>query len=1091
MKYRLGMLAIIVTGLGIGGVALLKDRAATAPRSVAAERPTTELADAAIELAPEHQEQAASPSEASATTRPAMTEQGESSSDRSSVPTAAFAGVLLDEEGRPIEGAQLSWTDYSEDYVTASTWLDLGPWDIGEEWYAEHTVWAESGPQGAFSFPEAPDSSKTTPSVIWATHKGHEALLLSMKVEPESWPVDESHVMTSSPFMVAHVIDAQGVAVPGAAVAQTGLVPNTNALLDPAPLEHIARVLLRREYESGESGEVYLSPAPGEIQVQARLGETISAPWTGEARSSIELRLFPSFTVSGHLSLSGSGEPLPGELSVVAEAWTGSHHGILERVPMEHGSYSWGPLRVSLSGADRYSFSLEAAIVTPRTQFISAPAPGEEVTVNFESSLGNEVWFVLEGPDGEWLEGEVELFWEGMDEHSSLTCRTRNDRYIRVLNCPTGLISSAQGSSPGYAPNSIEGFEVPVNPPGYVSIQLSRGGRITGHCLFGEEPVEDFEVVVWHGENTLRSVRKRVTGSEDGSFTMENAPLGGVQILASTGLLAPSATQVVQVVKGETVEVELVLREATQGVGRVVDEAGDPLPTASIQPYFQDGRQLVAKHGLSITVDSDGRFQLNELQPGRVGFKVTAPGYSTLDAWGQVQLGVQVDFGPLRLTRLRDLKVRVRFAQSLEPTQCSFFIVHPDTGEILEQPLSSEGTTTFEAVDEATLHGGIYLPDRAAHAVKILPRSGDDWTATYDVGGSSTIVLHLNLDSYDGELPVKTRAGVSKYGPKRQSFRRSIRLPESGEAIFQSLPPGEYIAAVGEEYVHVYGSTLVSVAEGETVHASIEYNGEPTVIRVVDKRGNPIPAVSVSLYAADYPLWRRAVTGVDGTCTISGSSAMDGFVGLQHTELGELWGVPIKLAQGAEEVIEVKFAPRGELRLHLVDEMTPLKGITCQLSASDNRNVKVAYPLSSDAKGNVTFERLGAALYGLELKAPGVWKKKVSLEVQPRATQRTIQLRRTGSARFQVTGRTGTPQPSTLIELTSTEFQTTLQTWIAEGRVQTSPASMTTAAEGTLLVPHIPHGAYRWRAISPDGEVLEGELEVPIANEAQVPIRFR
>ncbi len=85
-------------------------------------------------------------------------------------------------------------------------------------------------------------------------------------------------------------------------------------------------------------------------------------------------------------------------------------------------------------------------------------------------------------------------------------------------------------------------------------------------------------------------------------------------------------------------------------------------------------------------------------------------------------------------------------------------------------------------------------------------------------------------------------------------------------------------------------------------------------------------------------------------------------------------------------------------------------------------------------------------------------------------------MRRLADLHFQVEGPTGHAQAGIAIELTSSEFGTSAEAWIEQGKLRTIPASTMTDAEGTLIFPAIPHGNYHWHLVAPTGEVLEGAL---------------
>jgi DNA-binding beta-propeller fold protein YncE len=58
-----------------------------------------------------------------------------------------------------------------------------------------------------------------------------------------------------------------------------------------------------------------------------------------------------------------------------------------------------------------------------------------------------------------------------------------------------------------------------------------------------------------------------------------------------------------------------------------------------------------------------------------------------------------------------------------------------------------------------------------------------------------------------------------------------------------------------------------------------------------------------------------------------------------------------------------------------------------------------------------------------------------------------------------------------VLELESFEFQTSVATWIAEGRVTSSTGSLATDVQGRLSLTGLPRGTYAWSAEEQGGTV--------------------
>jgi len=999
-------------------------------------------------------------------------------SDREPVPPAALSGIVVDETGRGVGGARLSWSAYSKETIEQSAWQALGPWLVDRGALEASTVWADSDSDGRFLFPERPDPSGTLLSVIWVTHREHLAVPVLLAADRTTWPASATVELPASPPMRVVVVDRSGAGVPGAIVEGVGLPPESDNELVPLETELAVRMFLRRSVRAGPDGEALFPPLPGRFRLRATEGETASRPWSGSATSRVELVLAPTFTAGGVLTMTDGGKPYPGELSVAIEGWSGGFFHPLEQVPIDE-ELSWGPVEVPLSGEDRYSFALKSVTVPRGVRFLEPPEAGEHVTVDFEGSVGNKIWFALWDEDDRYLtKGKIEVWWDGLDEHAALSESPRPDGNVLLMGVPTGRFY-VRGSSPGYCASPVEVYEIPEPEPKVNAIVLRRAGALKGVCLADGEPVRDFEVVYWPNENTPATARERIRGSEDGSFLLDEVPLGEIQILASSSSFAPSVPQRVTIAPGETAEVELELRASHEGEGVVVDETGIPLPSASVQLYFDDRRFPVAEWGAPVSVDPDGRFRLRDLPPGRACFVVSAPGYSSVERWTERAGAGDVDLGTIRLTPLRTLEVRFHLAGAVDPTRYTAYVGSDPRITTAPRPLSSSGVIRFGDVDERTRLVWLRSPDGCTEVHKLPRPKGREWIAEYTEGGTGRVVLDLALDTYEGKLPRTALVVVDGCYGSGLAAGRARLVPESGSAVFDDLPAGEYIASVAEPDVLTYGSILLTVREGETTRARIDLDGGVSAFRIVDEHENPVAGTEITLYSPDYAYWRRAVSDSQGLCKISGCPEMEALAGLQHPELGDLWGLPVELGLGPDEVVELELVAEGSITLRLRDGETPLAGVTCRLSAAGNRNVTVAVVHESDAAGLVSWEHLGEATYGVDLAGAGVWAQKVEVKAEVDGAPIPVQLRRTGDLRFVVTSPSGEPREGVAVEVTFLDDDTPVERWIEAGELQSVPPSTRTDAAGELLLPAIPRGTYRWRVVATSGEVLEGVVDLP------------
>ncbi len=85
-------------------------------------------------------------------------------------------------------------------------------------------------------------------------------------------------------------------------------------------------------------------------------------------------------------------------------------------------------------------------------------------------------------------------------------------------------------------------------------------------------------------------------------------------------------------------------------------------------------------------------------------------------------------------------------------------------------------------------------------------------------------------------------------------------------------------------------------------------------------------------------------------------------------------------------------------------------------------------------------------------------------------------MRRLGDLELHVSIEGGLPVSGLPLQLTSTEFGSSVQAWIDAGQVRTP--GLVTDLTGRVALEGLPHGPYAWAMTLPDGQVREGELTV-------------
>jgi len=131
----------------------------------------------------------------------------------------------------------------------------------------------------------------------------------------------------------------------------------------------------------------------------------------------------------------------------------------------------------------------------------------------------------------------------------------------------------------------------------------------------------------------LQETVEWVSGRDDGTFTIENAPTGEVEILAEVPGCSPGRTAPLQLAPGQVVEgIEIFASAGARLAGRVVDENGAPVSGAKVtlakktgsasEDMLQQMMPTLAGGGEGTATDSSGHYEFAGLEAAT--FDVTA-----------------------------------------------------------------------------------------------------------------------------------------------------------------------------------------------------------------------------------------------------------------------------------------------------------------------------------------------------------------------------------------------------------------------------------------------------------------------------------
>jgi hypothetical protein len=652
-----------------------------------------------------------------------------------------------------------------------------------------------------------------------------------------------------------------------------------------------------------------------------------------------------------------------------------------------------------------------------------------------------------------------------------------------VRGCAPGTLW-LRATSPGYV-EALVSHEIHEAPLAPIEIRITTGEEIRGYCLRGDAPVHEFRVGFWHGSPDGQNIVE-FDNREDGSFVVDQAPVGEVFVYAYGDDLPPSKVEHVRVERGSGADVVLRIPATVHGHGKVVDlGTGAPIPSASVQLFIAYADRLVTARGAARPAEPDGTFELDDLAVGLNAFTVSAPGYG--EAVGDVvaREGEPADMGVFALAPSKPLTVRILTGPELDPSRCTI--------EFRREPkrtFDESGETVYDGVAAGTVGFRITTPDEWALDLSRTLRLGDEWLIEVPIGSGGEAV----------EVEIVTEAGEPL--PERATLMAVTRLEGVLRKQYYGIPESRVVEVTGpfgeDLTLEVWGQDVhrpfavdnVRIADLGERHVRIQLRRSEWTLRVVDERDDPLPETYVMLTIPESVSgWRKhGTTDARGELRFSGFGHETISAGLVHPLKGSRPFVPIDLRGDPDEVIVVKLDARARLCVQLLDGDYPLEGVELEIVSAGA--IKYLSMKGTDEQGYSVYEPLAEGDYAIRVDHPGLWPARETVRAAPDAAPIVVQARRLGGARISVVNSEGMPAAGAVVELVSVELGESVSSWTERGLVAEPATGMTTSASGVLEIGGLPNGPYTWRAALPGGAVREGRVTVPPRDQARIDVRL-
>jgi len=1003
--------------------------------------------------------------DAESATKPALerSEDLDPAARTSATEGKAIHGFIHDEGGAPISGAMVTWTPLR---LAAKGGLVSSTPATG---VAKATVLAQSSSTGAFVIPLPEEYEE---AVLWVSHPSYLAhrTALSNTQGPESLAI----TLERSQALRVRVVDEADRLVAGAVIQQRGAqnwtVPQADSTMESA------KELFVREVIADAKGQALLPSFPGTVTVQATLGNQASAS-VRVAPDSPEttLHIASSWTLSGRVR-----GLLPSQSATCSVYFDApSHTEALADLPVLTDGIIPESILPRRNGGS-YRIQIEGAGLAATVKRFDSDTVGDHLAVELTlaKSLPLDVTFLT--PSGDpaasvqaralWYDGTA-YFGTGMlsssDEHGQLQ-----------LLSPTSSID-VEYSHPDYLDSKLNGIVLAEDGENHIEITLQPFGRITGVVLAAGNPLPTYRLHYYDTHNNSPIQTLEVQDQEDGRFTIDEAPLGSIELFALADGEPQSSFAFVDVEQGATQDVTLEIPTNALGIGRVIDAmTGAPLTNCNVDRYLHQANGV----GLSLAfethgTDPDGRFSFPGFGAQLEQIWVTCDGFAGVV--GQAERGPdgKFDFGQLRLGRTSTLTLEFTGRSEFAGYTYEVIGAHNQT----PLPIPSSGRVELQGTLPNNGNVLVTTPTGGSYNFGFSLVTQGPWTFEVPLGGQGKIkVLVVGLDSIELEnctlqieptsfVENEQRTTLNEPLPADEVHLQSLPL---GEAAIRLIGPAGVLASVGVQ--------CTTEEQTITLDASLPIQA----FRIVTADRAPIAGAQWICYRNGlrrYIDW--GTSGTDGVCTVHGAPPDHEYMVLV-TDSNGAHSTGIAAALGSlERPTEVVFDPSASLSLFAVDRGTPLDGVMLSLRDATT-GAFLGWP-TTDAKGRADFSNITEGEVLISPHSTSIWYETLKVSTTTTTTLQTLELRRVGALVVHVLNAYGEPQPAAWLDITSDEFGVGVADWLSANRAA-SPTGLTTNEDGLVRIEGLPNGSY---TIEAAGESIT--VQVPPAGEVQAELKLK
>lgn len=989
---------------------------------------------------------------------------------------------ILSKDGNPIEAVRGTWVPLASDWFEQTVAWPALDWTR----LAKRSRVLSSDANGVMTIDGLPDDDTSMGSVLWLSHPQFVAASIPLTFPAAPLKVPSEVTLEPSAGLRARVIGSDGAPVPGAEVVTMPDLSRDEAHVEGDNPRQVDFVL-RSTAVSDSAGHAVLTPLPGNQFVFATLDGRRSEPWTGVGSADIVLKLQSTFSIGGRVEF-GTHAPFAADLRVKCSIRRGITETIVDRVPVRPDG-TWGSAQLPVVECDSYVFRLRGGSIAEEVVFRTPPQPGENVTVDFHPIAGLDVAVrVTDAAGVDLQDAVVSAHWLVDGEWNSIVTRSRADGIARVRNCLPGTIW-IRARKPGFALKTVGELVVTEPPAEPIRVSLDRAGVIEGRCVHADAPVRDFTILFRRPAAETHD-QLVVKDSADGSFRIDEAPLGDVILVATSNEFPRATPQIVNVVSDQPSNVTLEFPDVMTGKGRVVDGlTGEPIRDASVQVQvlYPQGRIKLRPWKTAQRVDAQGGFEIRGFVEGENEIEVAAPGYANRAVIRIASADTELDFGAIALFAKQSLRVRLH-SQSAE--DYSGYRASLEGGDYFpERPFSASGTVEFAGLATGVYSLSIIYPDTSLRYEMVRIEAGAD--VEWDVILHTKPITFEVLPDPDTE-PLPWYLLMLNFTNQQSEWSTHNYVVTPGVPLQVDDIVGTRLVVTVRDTTDAQNTLAVREVPLEPTWPStvqIQLIDRPLTIRVVSATREPISGTRVILMSSDTTTaWNEQLTtDANGECVVNGLDLDNLLVALYHPDYGMRPCASLEGSRSGARTVELVLNPKNELRVVALERTTPAVGV--ELEAKDIRGVGWGL-------GRVHTNDHGVAKWGpfedgdlqVRVRHPGFWPTEQRVPFTGAREAVPMQVRRLGSVEITAKNAYGSAAANVAVDLYSVEQQQWVSEWIRTRLVAGSSTGMRTDDEGRLRVHGLPNGEFRWRATSSTGNVVEGTVQVPPQGVAQLPI---